>query len=150
MKSTTALFIATLLTTVFSVNPAFADDVIGSIKNSQGNAYVIRHDNKIAATKGLRLFQNDTLLTEDESSMGVILRDDTLISLGSNTKIAIDEFKFAPAKGELSILIRMTRGIITYVSGQISRLSPESARFETPASSIGIRGTKFLVKVDAT
>jgi len=80
--------------------------------------------------------------------MGVILRDDTLISLGPNTKIAIDEFKFAPAKGELSILTRMTRGIITYISGQITKLSPESARFETPTSTIGVRGTKFLVKVD--
>ena len=151
MKSTTALFIAILLATAFSLSPAFADnEVIGSIKNSQGDAYVVRHGSKIAATKGLRLFQNDTLLTESGGNMGIILRDDTLISLGSNTEIAIEEFKFAPAKGELSILTRMARGIITYISGQISKLSPESARFETPASSIGIRGTKFLVKVDAT
>ena len=151
MKSATALLIAILLSATFSLSSAYADEkIIGSIKNSQGDAYIIRDGNKITATKGLRLFQNDTLLTEGEGSMGIILRDDTLISLGSNTKIAIEEFKFAPAKGELSILTRMTQGIITYISGKISKLSPESARFETPASSIGIRGTKFLVKVDAT
>jgi len=150
MKSIRALFTILLITT-FPLSPAFADDaVIGSIKNIEGNAYIIRDGNHITATKGLRLFQNDTLLTKDGSSMGVILRDDTLISLGPNTSIAIDEFKFTPAKGELSILTRMTRGIITYISGQITKLSPESARFETPSSTIGIRGTRFLVKVDGT
>ena len=149
MKSITALFCCILLIATCSLSPAFADEaVIGSIKNTQGSAYIVRNGSNVAATKGFRLLQNDILLTEDDSSMGVILRDDTLISLGPNTKIAIDEFKFAPAKGELSILTRMTRGIITYISGQITKLSPESARFETPTSTIGVRGTKFLVKVD--
>jgi len=150
MKFTPTLF-AILLTALLSTTPAFADKtVIGSVKNTQGSAYVVRDGSNITATKGLKLFQNDILLTESGSSMGVVLRDDTLISLGSNTKIAIDEFKFAPAKGELSILTRMARGIVTYISGQITKLSPESVRFETPTSTIGVRGTKFLVKVDGS
>jgi len=150
MKFTLTLF-AILLSALLSTTPAFADKtVIGSVKNTQGSAYVVRDGSNITATKGLKLFQNDILLTEGGSSMGVVLRDDTLISLGSNTKIAIDEFKFAPAKGELSILTRMARGIVTYISGQITKLSPESVRFETPTSTIGVRGTKFLVKVDGS
>jgi hypothetical protein len=140
-----------LLTVLLFIPPVFADQVvIGSIKNAQGDTFVVRDGSNIAATKGLKLFQNDILLTEDASSMGIVLRDDTLISLGSNTEIAINEFKFAPAKGELFILTRMVRGIVTYISGQITKLSPESARFETPTSTIGVRGTKFLVKVDGS
>ncbi len=34
------------------------------------------------------------------------------------------------------------------LSGLISKLDPESAHFKTPTASIGIRGTKFVVKVE--
>jgi hypothetical protein len=37
---------------------------------------------------------------------------------------------------------------MVYLSGLIGKLAPESARFETPVASIGIRGTRFAVKLD--
>ncbi len=36
---------------------------------------------------------------------------------------------------------------MAYISGLIGKLAPESARFETPVATIGIRGTRFAVKV---
>jgi len=42
----------------------------------------------------------------------------------------------------------MFKGTAVYLSGLISKLAPDSARFETPSASVGIRGTKFAVKVD--
>jgi len=62
--------------------------------------------------------------------------------------LVIDEFVFAPHQGEFSLVIKMLKGTAAYLSGLISKLSPESARFETPSASIGIRGTKFAVKVE--
>jgi hypothetical protein len=37
---------------------------------------------------------------------------------------------------------------VAYLSGIIAKLSPESVRFETPVGNVGIRGTKFAIKVD--
>jgi len=45
------------------------------------------------------------------------------------------------------LLIRITKGSLAYLSGLIGKLSPESARFETPVATIGIRGTRFAVQV---
>jgi hypothetical protein len=42
----------------------------------------------------------------------------------------------------------MLKGTVAYISGLIGKLSPESVRVETPTASIGIRGTKFVVKVE--
>jgi hypothetical protein len=42
----------------------------------------------------------------------------------------------------------MLKGTAVYLSGIIGKLSPQSVRFETPNATIGIRGTKMLVKVD--
>jgi len=61
--------------------------------------------------------------------------------------LAINEFQFSPAEGKLSIVTRLLKGTSAYVSGIIGKLSPKSVRFETPVANIGIRGTKFAVKI---
>jgi hypothetical protein len=81
----------------------------------------------------------------------VIFKDDTLLSIGPQSEIIISEFLFSPAEGKLSIVTRLLRGSAIYLTGIIGKLSPESVRFETPVANIGIRGTKFAVKMeDAT
>jgi hypothetical protein len=80
--------------------------------------------------------------------MGVVFNDDTLLSLGPGSVLVVDKFLFAPRQRKFSIVLRMIKGTAVYLSGLISRLAPESAYFETPTASIGIRGTKFVVKVE--
>jgi hypothetical protein len=80
--------------------------------------------------------------------MGVILRDNSTLSLGPGSSLVIRDFLFSPAEGRFDLLVRVTRGTMAYLSGLIGKLAPESARFETPVASIGIRGTRFGVKVN--
>jgi hypothetical protein len=68
--------------------------------------------------------------------------------LGPESVLVIDEFIFASRQEKFAIVLRMIKGTAAYLSGLISRLAPESAHFETPSASIGIRGTRFLVKVE--
>jgi hypothetical protein len=60
----------------------------------------------------------------------------------------VDTYVFAPRQGKFSIVLKMLKGTAAYLSGLISKLAPESAHFETPTASIGIRGTHFVVKVE--
>ena len=70
-----------------------------------------------------------------------------MLSLGPGSSIVIEEFLFEPAKGELGFLGRITRGTVTYLSGLITKLSPDSVRLVTPEATIGIRGTFLAVQV---
>jgi len=36
---------------------------------------------------------------------------------------------------------------MAYLSGLIGKLAPDKARFESPTATIGIRGTRFAVRV---
>jgi hypothetical protein len=96
----------------------------------------------------LDIYQYDTLRTGRDGSIGVIFNDDTSLSLGPESVLVIDEFIFAPRHGKYSIALRMLKGTVAYFSGLISKLAPESAHIETPTSSIGIRGTKFVARVE--
>ena len=122
--------------------------IIAVVQKVSGTATVVRQGRTISAKIGLDIYQYDTLRTGPEGSIGVIFNDDTSLSLGPGSMLVIDEFVFAPREGKYSIALRMVKGTVAYFSGLISKLAPESAHIETPTSSIGIRGTKFVARVE--
>jgi len=129
-------------------NAAASDGSVARVKTVKGPASIVRGQSVVPAVSNERVFQGDTLKTGADGSLGVVFNDDTLISLGPNSELVVDAFLYAPAEGKLSIVTRMLRGTAAYVSGMIAKLSPQSARIETPVATIGIRGTRLLVKVD--
>jgi hypothetical protein len=128
----------------------FADpsSTIATVQKVSGMATVVRQGRTVSAKIALEICQNDTLRTGPDGSIGLVFKDDTLLSLGPESILVIDEFVFAPRQGKFSIAIRMLKGTVAYFSGLISKLAPESAHFQTPTSSIGIRGTKFVARVE--
>jgi hypothetical protein len=142
------LIIAILLVAVL-VPPwghADADGTIGVVRNSAGSATVTRGGDVLPATTGTRLHTGDTLGTGPDGSLGVILRDNSCLSLGPSSRLVLRDFLFSPSEGQFSLLVRLTGGTMAYLSGLIGKLAPEKARFETPVATIGIRGTHFAVK----
>jgi len=125
-----------------------ADEPIGSIKTVRGSASVLRGGEAIPARTGLKLLAGDTLETGTDGALGLILRDDSLLSLGPSSRVAVERFLFAPAEGQLGLTARVLRGTLTYLSGIIGRLAPEATTFVTPVATIGVRGTHFAVQVE--
>ena len=121
----------------------------GSVKNATGAATVGRGAAAPVALKpGDRIFEKDVLVTGKDSSLGLILRDNTTLSLGPGARLVVERFLFEPASGGLAQVLKLTRGSMATVSGEIVKLNPAVARVETPLSTIGIRGTHFLVNVE--
>jgi hypothetical protein len=143
------LFILCIMMTMLLPCLAMGEESpIGKIKTSKGDVVIIHSGEEIAINAGDRLYQNDIIRTGANSSVGIIFEDDTILSLGSESEIVIDEYVFTPQEGKLSMIASMLKGTASYLSGIIGRQSPESVKFQTPDATIGIRGTKFLVKVE--
>lgn len=142
------LFLGLALSLLAASAWAAEGETIGSVKNLQGQATVVRNQQSLPARVGMALIKSDLLRTGSNSTIGVILRDDTLLSLGPDSEIALADFAFSPSEGKLSFVARMMKGTAACLTGQIGRLSPGSFRFETPVANIGIRGTMFAVKIE--
>ena len=142
------LFVAILLAAVLvpTWGHADADGTIGVVRNFSGSATVTRGWNVLPATTGTRLHVGDTLGTGPDGSLGVILRDNSSLSLGPSSSLVLRDFLFSPSEGKCGLLVHLSRGTMAYLSGLIGKLAPENARFETPMATIGIRGTHFAVK----
>ena len=126
---------------------AVAAETIGVVRIVSGDATVTRGEKTFPAIPGLKLRVGDTLGTGRDGSLGVILRDDSSLSVGPESRLVLRSFLFSPLEGQFDLVARITQGTMAYVSGLIGKLAPEKARFETPTATIGIRGTRFAVKV---
>jgi hypothetical protein len=80
--------------------------------------------------------------------VGIIFKDTSRISLGPNSRLDLKKFVFNPAKGQFSMVNKLTKGTASFVSGKMTKLSPESVVLETPTSTIGVRGTTYNIKVN--
>ena len=59
----------------------------------------------------------------------------------------LSRIAYAPADGQLALVLSIARGVVAYVSGQIARLSADAVRVETPDAVIGVRGTRIAIRV---
>ena len=139
-----------LLATLLLGTLAQAEDAaIGYVKTTTGEAFVITNSAKVAAKPGTPLFQGSQLKTGAKSSLGVTFKDETVMSFGPDTELTVDEYLYAPAQGKLKLGSKMAKGSMNYVSGVIAKLKPDAVSVTTPTGTIGVRGTQFVVKVEA-
>jgi hypothetical protein len=124
------------------------DSVIGYVKTVDAQASVATAGQSAPARPGMPLHIGDTLKTGNPGSMGLVLKDNTSLSIGPNTELLVEKYLFAPGKGDLALVAKLVKGSLYYVSGVIAKLKPESVSIKTPTGLIGVRGTQFLAKVD--
>ncbi len=141
-------FLFVLFIWAFSKYSLAAEDVVGFVKTVSGNAAVISAGKAVKAEPGTPLYVNSTIKTASKSAMGITFKDNTVMSFGSNTEVLIDEFLYAPGKDQLALGAKVNKGTMEYVSGVVAKLKPESVTIKTPTGAIGVRGTRFLLKVD--
>lgn len=143
MKSINTLFFFMLM---LIGTPVLASN-IGSIKNIEGQAWISRGETQLPALAGARLLVDDVLKTGGDGAVGIILQDDTIISMGPRSEMVLADFLFQPEAGQFGMLIKFFKGTFSYLSGNIGKLSPESVKIETPVGMVAVRGTHFLVKI---
>ena len=128
--------------------PCMAEEgVIGSVHNVTGKVVVVRAGAEIKAEPGLRLKAGDVVQTSTSGTVGIVLWDDSTLSMGTSSELQLTEFRFKPAQKDFSLVLRMVKGTFVYVPGRIGKLAPDSVRIETPGGLATVQGTKLLAKV---
>jgi hypothetical protein len=126
--------------------PAFAAEQAGIIKVAKGMVSIERGGQKLAAVAGTPVFAGDRITTGADSSVGITLRDDTRLSAGPKSVLALDGFAFDTTTHAGSINGSLKRGTLSVVSGKIAKQSSNNVQFRTPATIIGVRGTEFVIE----
>lgn len=125
-----------------------ASDAIGHVQHLTGTASVLRNNAALPIAAGAPLYRGDVVRTGKPGAAGVVLTDDTTISMGSGSEIALNDYVFQPKDGQFALALKLVKGTFAYVTGQIVKLSPESAQVQTPDATIAVRGTKLLIQIE--
>jgi hypothetical protein len=125
---------------------SYAND-IGQIKTVSGTVHVERAGQQLAATPGMNVRQSDKLVTGADGAVGVTFLDNSLLSAGPSTELAIDRYSFDTTTHAGHFDASLQKGTLAVVSGKIVKQSPGAMRVRTPASVMGVRGTEFVVRV---
>ena len=127
---------------------ASAEEFVGFVKSLGGQATVLRDGEAQEAAVGMEIKAGDIVRTGTDGSAGLIFSDDTIVTMGPRTEFVVESYLFEPLEGRLGFVAKIWRGTISYLSGQIEKLSPGTVQLKTPAATIGVRGTHVLLKVD--
>jgi FecR protein len=139
--------VAGLLSGVAQAQSAAASPV-GMVKVSTGQAFIESNGHRSLAALGMPVYMGSRLTTTGNGTLGVTFRDETVMSLGPDTQLVIDQYVFSPRQAQVGLIASLARGTLNYVSGQIAKIRPESVNVNTPTGMIGVRGTQFVVRVD--
>lgn len=143
MVLTVFFFCFVLASDVFAL-----DEAVGNVKTFTGNVSMIRDNVSFQPKIGEKIYPADIFRTGSDGSLGVVFKDDTLLSLGPNSEAVVNEFLYSPAESKLALVLKVLKGTAVYVSGIIGKLAPETVRIETPVANIATRGTKFAIRVE--
>ena len=94
------------------------------------------------------MFQGDRVATGVDGYVGITMADETLLTLGPGALLAIDTYTFDARTQEGNFLITLTRGVLSVVTGLIAKRSPDSFVVKTRISTMGVRGTEFIVEAN--
>lgn len=126
---------------------AHAADV-GQIKVAKGAVTIERSGMEMRGEPGVRVQPSDVVKTGADGSVGITMSDNSLLSAGPNSVLALDRYEFDTTTNEGRFDTSLRKGTLAVVSGRIARQSPDAMTVRTPTAILGVRGTEFVVSVD--
>ena len=105
----------------------------------------IKNQNNESLVDGSKIFFGDTIISKEKSNAQILFLDQTVLTLGEDTELTIDEFIYDPKSHEGSFISNVKSGTVKFITGQISKQNPDNLEVKVPSGVLGARGTEFIV-----
>jgi hypothetical protein len=123
---------------------------IGEITTALGSIHVKHADGSEAElTTGGKVYADDVIRTDPDGGVQIRFVDGTDFVLGGNAEMTIDRLIYDPS-GSGNAMNMLVAGAFVFVTGSIAGAPGEGMRVDTPAGSIGIRGTSVAGRYSET
>jgi hypothetical protein len=123
-------------------------EVVGYVKTTTPAAFLIIDTHIEPAQVGSPVYAGCVIKTDARGTLGITLKDNTVLSFGPDTEFKLTEFMYQPASEQLKLDMNLLQGTLHYISGVIAKLRPNAVKLNTPTGIIAVRGTHFVVRVE--
>src|SRR5438270_12323675 len=120
---------------------------VGRTRAATGSGFLERQGERLPATVGMAVQESDSLVTGADGSAGVTFSDNSVLSVGPGSVLAIERYAFDSTTHNGHFDASLKKGVLVVVSGKMVKHSPDAMTVRTPSAIMGVRGTEFVVKV---
>ncbi|MCW8930263.1 MAG: FecR domain-containing protein [Gammaproteobacteria bacterium] len=113
------------------VNPV----VEGQIKSEESRVIFVGSD----------IFRDETIRTGETGQTHLMFLDQSSLSMGPDSELAIDEFVYEPKSNKGAITLSSAKGLLRFVGGAASKTGDVTVR--TPLGNLGIRGAVVVIDI---
>lgn len=121
---------------------------VGQVKVSRGIVALERAGQRFPAPVGLRLKENDVILTEANGSVGLMFNDNSVLSMGPNSEVLLERYAYDSTTYLGAFDAYVKRGAVSIEAGNLANAAPESVRVKTPLAEIRGQTRSFAVNVE--
>jgi hypothetical protein len=124
--------------------PAFCAESAGKVIAARRIAWAERADTQSPLASKNPVFVGDTLATDATGRLQVLFRDDSVLMLAPDSRSTVSEYVYVPGQ-KSAFAVNVAQGLTRLISGGMAVGDPTAIRVETPALSLGIKGTDLSV-----
>jgi len=141
------LGLGALLMLLLPVISQAAPPQVGSVTVVQGQAFVTHQGDRGARTIriGTPIYSNDFIKTEAGGKVRIVFVDQSIVSVGGNTSMTIDEYVFNPKEKIRTSRFKLSWGKVKCYVNDFMGYRSKKFNVATNTTIVGVRGTVFMV-----
>jgi hypothetical protein len=125
--------------------PCVYAGAVGVFTEVTGDVQIQRGDQYLAAATGVEVEDDDIIETGDRASSQVDMNDGSVLRIGENSRLLLDDYKMDDHSNVLTAGIDVLSGWLRFAVAKLR--SPEDQyNIQAPTMTIGIRGTEGLIE----
>lgn len=121
----------------------------GLVQFTAGDVQLRRGDSLSRLAKGAELDGGDLVLTGTEGRAQIRFTDGGLVALYPDSQFTVTRYADGAGTGEDHFVVNLLRGGMRALTGLIGKRNPASYKVITPTAVVGIRGSAFMLAIDA-
>jgi hypothetical protein len=94
---------------------------------------------------GIDVFADEIVKTAEKSVARIVFEDQTKLEIGPLSEVVLDRFVYDPNRSDSEVAVSIAKGIARFTTGVLRH---ESYKINTPAATIGVRGTVLSLRTD--
>lgn len=126
-------------------------ELAGHIIIAKGSVTALDTEGKTRTLKRRSPFYSgDTIVTGNKSQAQLRFVDKALMTIKANSQLNISNYRYAQNNDKNNkVLMKLVKGGFRTITGQVGKGDKSAYKINTPAASIGIRGTNFEVQQES-
>ena len=121
----------------------FYTAMLGQVSVTHSN-----EDRALPVTLHSEVLFKDIIQTQSESRTRALFEDDSMLTVGENSRVEIDEYIYNPEKNVRQAIVKLMQGQVRALVSKVFKANGSRFEIQTPSAVAAARGTYFTVWVE--